>query len=283
MTILVHDSENLLKKYSVFTERELGLWALGVAMGFAVSLAKQLSTAGQRLPDGNCVDFIWIWLSSHFAASGLPVRIFDHSAFVAAKNALIGSSPSCNLGSYNYSPTFLFFTYPLHSLPYAIAFMFWIAVTFAIYLTSVYLIIPHRNAILAASTTLPVWMNIRLGHVGFLTAGLIGLALTLSETRPKLAGVFLSLLTFKPQFGVLFPPALAVSRKWRPLIAGTIASLVLAAMAALAFGLETWPAFLHAIADRASDLSNNPKLALPLTSAFSLLWFGASSRIVWTI
>ena len=35
------------------------------------------------------------------------------------------------------------------------------------------------------------------------------------ERRPRLSGVLLGLLTFKPQIGILFPFALFVSRKWR--------------------------------------------------------------------
>ena len=60
--------------------------------------------------------------------------------------------------------------------------------------------------------------NVTAGQNGFLTAALIGGTLGLLERRPALAGVCLGLLTYKPQFGLLFPhradrrPALADHR-----------------------------------------------------------------------
>jgi arabinofuranan 3-O-arabinosyltransferase len=269
----------LRKKYGLFTERGLALYASGVAIGFVISLARRLLTPFE---DQNCIDFKWIWLSSHFAAGSFPVRAYDYSAFTAAKAALIGP-PECILEHFDNAPGILFFVYPLHLFPYGIAFALWIAATLGIYLMSVYVIVPHRNALIVAFTVLPAWMNIRLGHDGFLTAGLLGLSLAFAETRPKLAGMFLSLLTYKPQFGILFPPALAVSRNWRALVAGTIASAAFAIMATLAFGYEIWPAFMHAVRDRASALNEDPKLALPLSSVLSLLWLGVNSKVVWAI
>jgi len=37
------------------------------------------------------------------------------------------------------------------------------------------------------------------------------------EGRPWVSGIFLGLLTYKPQLGVLFPLALLASRSWRAL------------------------------------------------------------------
>ena len=271
----------LRRKYGIFSERGLALYATGIGGGFIVGLAAQLFGFAKRYENGNCIDFVWLWLSSHFAASSLPVRVYDYAAFSAAKTALLGPS-GCILEHFDYPPTLLFFVYPLHLLPYGIAFAVWIAATLGIYLMAVYLIIPHRNALLVACTIYPAWINILIGHDGFLTAGLMGLALAWAETRPRVAGIFLALLSYKPQFGILFPSSLALSRNWRMLIAATTASILFAAIAGYVFGYETWPAFLHALSERASALSENRGSAKPLVSVLFLLSLGVSSELVWT-
>ena len=48
-------------------------------------------------------------------------------------------------------------------------------------------------------------MNALVGQNGFLTAALIGGTLYLIPIRPVLAGICLGLLTYKPQYGLLFP------------------------------------------------------------------------------
>jgi hypothetical protein len=64
-------------------------------------------------------------------------------------------------------------------LPYLTALPVWILATIALYLAAVYLIIPRPAAIIAALTPMAVAVNVLFGHNGFLTAGLIGLALVL--------------------------------------------------------------------------------------------------------
>jgi len=269
-------------KYGLFTAHGLALYASAAAIAYLSGLAALLLRHIPVFQNDNCRDFVWIWLSSHFAASSIPVRVYDYSAFAAAKDALIGP-PACILEHFDYPPTLLFFVLPLSLLPYTIAFIVWGAVTLAVYLTAIYVIIPHRNSLIVALTIFPVWFNMLLGHDAFLTAGFMGLALAFAETRPRVAGLFLALLTYKPQFGILFPAALSVARYWRTLSAAVIASVIFAALAALAFGYETWPAFAHALADRAAAISEDHKLAAPLVSIPFLVSLGVNSQIVWTI
>src|SRR5262249_50820021 len=150
--------------------------------------------------------------------------------------------------------TLLLFTYPLGLMPYTIAFIVWVAATLLLYLAAVYAIIPRPAAVIAAITPYPVLMNILLGHNGFLTAGLIGLALAFTEYRPWLSGILLGLLSYKPQFGILFPIALLAARNWRVLVSATAMTVVFGIVAAIAFGYEVWPSFVGALVERASTL-----------------------------
>jgi alpha-1,2-mannosyltransferase len=80
------------------------------------------------------------------------------------------------------------------------------------------------------------------------------------DERPILAGVALGCLTFKPQFGLLFPLVLMATGRWRVFFSATATALGLAALTALLVGGEVWSVFFqslptignHIIGDRPS-------------------------------
>ncbi len=248
-------------EHRLFTEWRVGFYASGIAAAYAVAVAWILIRHGFPVSsDGvNCIDFIWVWLSSKLASSGALVQVYDYSAFSAALANLV-DPPNCIIEHFDYPPTLLLFTYPLGLMRYSGAFGVWIAATLLLCLAAVYAIIPRRAAVIAAVTSVPVLLNVLLGHNGFLTAGLIGLALALMERRPWLSGIFLGLLTYKPQFGILFPLALLASRNWRAVLSAATTSVMFGLAAALVFGFEAWPSFVDALVDRASSLNEDPTL-----------------------
>jgi hypothetical protein len=163
-------------------------------------------------------------------------------------------------------------------MPYVAAFAAWTVVTLLLYLVAIYLIVPRPIAILAALSPFPVFFNFWLGQNGFLLAGLMGLSLTLMERRPRLSGVLLGLLTFKPQIGILFPFALFVSRQWRVAISAMATGVVLIVTSVVVFGYQGWPSFIHALVDR------GPSLGVRLESVYGFLWLaGISPTIAWPI
>jgi arabinofuranan 3-O-arabinosyltransferase len=269
-----------------FTEERLRLYASGIAFGYAVGLAIRIIRHHWVLHPGirPCTDFIWIWLSGKFAIGTVPAAVYDHPAFLAAKAALIPDA-KCILGHFDNPPILLFFTYFLGHLPYGIAFALWTAVTLCVYLIAVHAVIPRPAAVIAALTPFTVFFNVLLGHNGFLTAGLMGLTLASMERRQWLSGIFIGLLTYKPQFGILFPFALLVSGNWRALASVAVTSLLMVTAAAIVFGWETWPAFFGALSDRARSLSDTPHeaFAAALVSVFGTLRsLGVSPQISWS-
>jgi len=80
-------------------------------------------------------------------------------------------------------------------------------------------------------------------------ASLFGASLLLLERRPVLAGCFIGLLSFKPQFGLLLPVALIASSQWRAFMsaAGTVALLL--ALSLAVFGTELAVQFPKGLAD----------------------------------
>ena len=90
-----------------------------------------------------------------------------------------------------------------------------------------------------------VFNNTLVGQNGFLTAALIGGTLYLMPVRPVLAGICLGLLSYKPQYGLLFPLVLIAASQWTVFITAGVTAIALAFASWLAFGTESWQAFFH--------------------------------------
>ncbi len=151
-------------------------------------------------------DFTSFWIAGWQVLHGETASIYDLPEFKAVQARLvgIGYSPYSLLA---YPPTFTLALASLSMLPYVAALLTWEALTLVCYTAVIYLIVRRQPAIsLALASPFAAW-NFLIGQNGFMTASLIGAALVLLERRPVLAGVFIGCLTYKPQFGVLFPVA----------------------------------------------------------------------------
>ena len=274
----------------VFTERRLRLYGIGLVVALTIAtILCWASYCGAFVirPDGKfgSIDFCLIWASGKFAALSDPTRIYDYSVFSAAYDVFYRPG-ECRplLQGYIYPPTYLFLTYLLGLMPYLAAFTAWVATTLALYLAAVYAIIPRSAALIAAMAPAAVLKNIQLGYNGFLTAGLFGLSLVFLERRPWLAGIPLGFLTYKPQFGVLFPLVLLASRNWRALASAAATTLTLGITATLVFGDQTWPAFITSLRMLDSCFSPRAGVEILLDSVYGLMhWAGAGTRLSWTV
>ena len=130
---------------------------------------------------------------------------YDWTLHYAAENAIVAHSQAAYLG-WHYPPPFLMIAGLLATLPYTIAFLVWIGATLPLYLTTIRAIVGNRIGWLIGGAFPCLMPNIISGQNGFFTASLVGGALVLAGiVSPLLAGCCLGLLTYKPQFGILFP------------------------------------------------------------------------------
>jgi arabinofuranan 3-O-arabinosyltransferase len=272
-----------------FTEDRLTWYGAGIVVVYAVHFALLLCNGHWLISaDGGFKknDFSYIWVSGNLAASSDPGRIFDNAAFSAAQLAVAAPDDGSPFIPYFvYPPTFLMFTYPLGLMPYLTAFTVWMVATLFLYQAAVCAIIARPVAVILVLTPLSVVFNLELGQNGFLTAGLIGLTLAFTECRPWLSGIFLGLLSYKPQFGILFPFVLLASRNWRALVSATATSVALGATAAIAFGCQGWLAFIYSlVGPRNEGLGEIPGWQPPLVSIFAFLQSaGAGAHISWAV
>jgi glycosyl transferase family 87 len=114
---------------------------------------------------------------------------------------------------------------------------------------------------------------------------LIGGTLGLLERHPALAGLCLGLLSYKPQFGLLFPIVLIADRRWLTIAVAAFTVGALAMASWLAFGSASWEAFVHwmpitgrvVLGEGAADWSR-------LQSLFGLMRaHGAGEMLAWTV
>lgn len=270
----------------LFNTRRICLLSSLLAGVNVVLLAVVLAAGGWLFRrDGalNSIDFVFTWVSGRLAGSAEPASVYDYASFAAAQARLIGATHGgLPYSHFLYPPTFLFFTYPLAKLPYIAAFAIWVLGTFALFAAAVYAALPRLTAIVAAGTTAAVLHNVHAGQNGFLTAGLVGLSLACIERRPILSGVCLGLLTYKPQFGLLFPLALVAGGQWRVILAAAATAAVLALAAPIVLGPDIWSGFFATLRGFDGSMSPDGQLRVLHQSVFGLLyWSGIGLDMCW--
>jgi len=127
------------------------------------------------------------------------------------------------------------------------------------------------------------FINTLVGQNGFLTAALIGGTLYLIPIRPVLAGICLGLLTYKPQYGLLFPIVLIAAGQWRVFVSAGVTAIVMVVVSWLAFGTESWLAFFHWMPRFSQAFLTEGKATWwKLQSIFSLVrYFGGTEQLAW--
>jgi arabinofuranan 3-O-arabinosyltransferase len=172
-------------------------------------------------------DFTNMFVAGSEALHGKAGSVYDPVQHLKAQEALVGVGHPL-FSNWPYPPTYLLILAPLALLPYVAAFLIFETVTLVGYICVVYHIVRRSPAIpLLLASPFTAW-NFLAGQSGFLTASLIGAALLFVERRPALAGVFIGCLTYKPQFGMLFPVALIAANQWRSFMSATATAAFLA-------------------------------------------------------
>ena len=219
-----------------------------LALGYLVLLGGayldgNFLTDKQGQPIAN--DFVNVYAAGRLALAGDPAAAYDWPRHKAAEERAVGHA-FANYYGWHYPPTFLFAAAVLAMLPYVVALAIWLAATLAAYTATLAGILGDRaGAFVALGFPAALW-NVTAGQNGFLTAALIGGTLGLLERRPALAGICLGLLSYKPQFGLLFPIVLIADRRWLTLATAALVAAAFAALSWLVFGTASWEVFAHA-------------------------------------
>lgn len=215
-------------------------------------------------PDGS--DFLAFWGAGQVTFAGDPAAAYD----LATQERVQTATGSRGWFAFVNPPPFLFVAAPLGALPFPLAWITWVAATYAAYVFATMrafarywlpaLVFP--GALLAA------------GHAqtGLLTAALLVGGAALLGRQPVLAGVVLGALVIKPHLALLVPFWLAGAGNWRGFLAAGATAVGLLLAAWLAFGLDTMIAYTRSWDASAAILaSDDPEFYLRMASPYSQL------------
>ncbi len=197
-------------------------------------------SSGSGIP----TDFVNVWAAGRLALEGHPAQAWDWVIQKQVELALL-KQDFTGYFAWHYPPPFLFVASLLARFPYAAAFIGWVAISFLPYLAVMRAIVGRPFGLVLAAAFPVVFNNALVGQNGFLTAALIGGTLYLIPVRPVLAGICLGLLSYKPQYGLLFPLVLIAASQWTVFLTAAVVAIAMAVMSWFAFGTESWQAFFH--------------------------------------
>ena len=240
----------------IFAAWRLRAYAYGIAIVYVVAFVDMYWTGGWIVNSTGApiyTDFTTFWVAGLQALHGDTAALFDTTEFLNIQTALLGPHDFF-YPNWGYPPTFSLIMAPFALLPYVSAFLAWDFLTLLGCVVVVYLIVRRSPAVaLVLASPFTAW-NFLAGQNGFLTASLLGAALLSLERQPALAGVFIGCLTYKPQFCILLPLALAASREWRALASAAATALLLAGGSIAALGVSAWEAFPRGILELSTVL-----------------------------
>ena len=235
-------------------------------------------------PDGRGIptDFVNVWAAGRLALEGHPAQAWDWDIQRQVELALLRQDFP-GYFAWHYPPPFLFVASLLAQLPYSVAFVAWVSVSFLPYLAMMRAIVGRSFGLMLAIGFPMVFNNTLVGQNGFLTAALIGGTLYLMPARPVLSGICLGLLSYKPQYGLLFPIVLIAASQWTVFFTAGIVAIGVAFASWLAFGTESWQAFFHWMPMFSQAFLTEGKATWwKLQSLFSMVrYLGGTEQMAW--
>jgi arabinofuranan 3-O-arabinosyltransferase len=224
-------------------------------------------------PAGN--DFLAFYSAGLLAWRGRAADVYDLAKLFVAQDAISGTATHL---PFPYPPHFLLYAAPLATMPYLPALYAWIGAT-----STPFVLLTRKASGLAAPLVAlapPLIQNAIDGQNGALTASLFaGGLLSLGSGRPILAGVLLTLLTYKPQVFVLIPICLLAAREYRALGAMVVTGVALLLASVAAFGVEIWRPFLDILPQQMAFILDGHLPVARCPTIFVLVWRATGSAV----
>jgi hypothetical protein len=211
-------------------------------------------------------DFLAFWGAARAVLAGRPEAAFDlhFQQQVQTGAGFTGWYAFVN------PPPFLFAVAPFGALPVPLAWLAWVAVTYAVWawvsirafprLWPLVLVFP--GALIAA------------GHAqnGFVTGTLLVGGVALLDRRPLPAGALLGALVVKPHLALLVPFWLAAGGRWRAFAAAAASAIGLLALSWAVFGTATMSGYVASWQASAAIMrSGNPEFFLKMATLYGQL------------
>lgn len=245
-------------------------------------------------------DYVAFYAAADLAAQGRLAEAYDAAVSGAVQFALTGQG---EVAPWFYPPSYSPLIAWLPWLPYYVGAVLFLALSFGLFVAALRPFLVDRTELWIVLGAPVCFVNAFHGQNGFLTGGLIALAVTLLPHRQVGAGLAMGVLSVKPHLGLLLPVAVIAWRRWRALAAAVAAAAALALMSLALYGPAPWVAFagkalgsagdhiaagtlpisMNASAYAAFQLAGLPDgLAMALHLAVCIALVGATVRLVQT-
>ncbi|MEK7916496.1 glycosyltransferase family 87 protein [Burkholderia contaminans] len=226
-------------------------------------------------------DFSPIWSAAWLAAHGHAADAWHFPALFAVQKLAI---PAMNLADgtlpWLYPPSMLLLVLPLGWLPYTLALVLWLGLTYVLFAATIHATVQRDAAWLCALAFPGAFLTVIVGQTSLFTALLAGAGLLALNRRPVYAGICFGLLTMKPQLAVLFPLALLCAGQWRALAAWAATIACSVALSTLAFGFGPWLTFAHVIDNVYAVVGSGQAKLVRMPSVFAFAMMAGWPAIV---
>ncbi len=186
-----------------------------------------------------------------------PHSLYDLSAQTAVQRALVPGKFANGLLVFNYPPFAATLFGGLGALPHTVAYLVWGGLNLGLLAAIVWQLRPiwlgwspatKRASMLALLAFGPLTMAFVQGAFSlWIALGVVGFVVGLRESRDFSAGVWLGLVSFKPQYLPLFIVFAVAARRWRAVAGAATAGLVLIASSVPFVGIEGWQGFFSTL------------------------------------
>ena len=227
-------------------------------------------------------DYLAFWAAGKRIYADQAALLYDWNIQSQYEAQLVGTAAPIELYIL-YPPHFLFTITAFAWLPYLPASLLFLLVSIAGYSLSLRLIVGDwQKAAIISIAGGGAFYCLWWVQNGFLTAALLSAGVALLGSQPILAGIFLGLLTIKPQLGLLIPIALLASRNWRTITSATCTFLSVALAAELYLGTGMWARFIESLFE-ASEFLGGGNLWFKQQSLFAIMLPMLGTKTAWAV
>ena len=214
---------------------------VSAAIVFKFLLSLNVDNAGYFYDDQDYIigrDFLNFWQYGQAFFDENRFLFYDPAAYNEHLDRFFGFDYP-NQG-WSYPPHLMLIAAPFGLLGYNSAYILFIVISLALIVVTARREFSSRTLFLTVVLSPLTIMVILSGQFAILIAFLVLGVFKIMDSRPVLCGLFLCLLTMKPQIGVLFPLYFLLTGRWNVLfIAGAMVSIFLG-LSIVIFGLDPW-------------------------------------------
>ena len=212
-------------------------------------------------------DFRVFWAAGKLALENRVLDVFDN----ATLNSVHNVDPTAWM-PWLYPPGFLLLVTPLGTMSFGTSWILFSLISVAAVAFALRPFTFPSVPLLILCVLAPAFVTALVNGQNSLlwVAGFTAAMWALKTERPIIAGIFIGMLTLKPQLGLLIPIALVAIGAWRTILAATVTTVLISALPTMLYGWEYWVDLAENMSLHSDKVQQNLDSLPHLVSVFSL-------------